>query len=1171
MDRMLKILGFTPFLLIVFLNAFVDLGHKILIQNSVFKIYDGQAQIVLTAVVNALILIPFILLFSPAGYLSDRFHKTAIIKKASAAAIGLTLLITLSYYLGWFEAAFAMTFLLAVQSAIYSPAKYSFIKLLAGTENLAKANAFVQATTIVAILLGVFAFSLLFEQQLAGQFYTDPSQLLQTIAPVGWLLVICSIMEWLLAQRLPNLQVPSSELSNSEPNKQQKASDQPSFEWQQYARGEYLQANIKKLVANRSIWLSIVGLSTYWGISQVVLAAFPAFAKETMGLTNTVMIQGMLASSGIGVVIGSLLAGKASKHYIETGLIPVASLGIVMALAALPHLTALWLLTVDFLCLGFFGGLFLVPLNALIQYHAKDEELGTILAGNNWVQNIVMLSFLGLTVLFAVSGVGSKGLFYILTIVAIIGTAYTLYYLPQSFTRYVAGWVFATKYRIDVMGFKNIPAQGGVLLLGNHISWLDWAMVQIACPRPVKFVMLRDIYQRWYLKWFLDFFGVIPISGGNSRESLAQINERLQAGQVVCLFPEGAISRNGQLGEFKTGYERTVEGVDGKIVPFYLRGLWGSQFSLSTGDIRESRKSGLRRDVIVAFGKPLPMTIKPPELKRKVFDLSISAWDQHTQTLDTLPLAWMRTAKQHGGKLCMVDGKDGSPLNGYKAMTGAITLSRQIKTQSSEQNIGLLLPASCGGILANMAVLLAGKTVVNLNFTASIPALKSAIAKGEIHSIYTSRRFINKLSKRGFEFETLTNGTDRGKTLAVFYLEDMVTQIHKLTQLTWMMATIVLPASLLNWLCGNRAQLQDPAAILFSSGSEGEPKGVVLSHQNIMSNIRQVSDVLDTQASDTIMATLPLFHAFGLTVTGLMPMIEGVPVVFHPDPTDTLVIAKAIAKYDATVFCGTSTFLRLFTRNDRIHPLMLDSLRIIVSGAERLNPEVRDAFKLKFNRSIYEGYGTTETTPVASVNIPDRIDPRSWKVQEGTRHGTVGLPLPGGSFQIVDPETLQPLPTGEDGLILFGGTQIMLGYLNDPDKTGDVIVELDNQRWYKTGDKGHLDKDGFLTIVDRYSRFAKIGGEMISLGAIETELGKVLPAEMEVLTTAIPDGKKGEKVVLLVASEMNDDELTTMINKAELNPLMKPSAVVPVEAIPKLGSGKNDFSQAKKIALEACH
>ena len=401
------------------------------------------------------------------------------------------------------------------------------------------------------------------------------------------------------------------------------------------------------------------------------------------------------------------------------------------------------------------------------------------------------------------------------------------------------------------------------------------------------------------------------------------------------------------------------------------------------------------------------------------------------------------------------------------------------------------------------------------------------------------------------------------------YLEELKDEISSFTKLASLTASVLLPARLLYALFGKSVELEQPAAILFSSGSEGEPKGVVLSHRNIMANIRQVSDVLDTRHEDVVMTTLPLFHAFGLTVTGLMPMVEGMPAICHPDPTDVLNIAKAMAKYQATIFCGTSTFLRLFTRNRRIHPLMLESLRVVVAGAERLSPEVRDAFKLKFNQEIYEGYGTTETTPVASVNIPDRIDPRDWRVQQGSKPGTVGLPLPGGSFRIVDPETLQTLPVGEDGLILFGGTQVMLGYLKDPEKTAEVIVELEGKRWYKTGDKGHVDEDGFLTIVDRYSRFAKIGGEMISLGAIEGAIDKLLPEDTEILTTALPDGKKGEKEVLLFAGEIEQDAVKQLIEQSGLHPLMRPAELIPVEAIPKLGSGKNEFSQAKQIAMDA--
>ena len=1146
MDNLFKLRGFLPFITIIFLNAFVDLGHKILIQNSLFKLYDGQTQVILTAIVNALVLLPFVLLFSPAGFLSDRYLKPKVMRYSAAAAVGLTLLITLFYYLGWFQFAFAMTFLLAVQSAIYSPAKYGYIKEIVGKERLATANGLVQAVTIIAILSGIFIFSLLFEHWLANVSYESAAELLRAIAPTGWLLVICALVELALTLRLPTH--PVTTLASG-------------FDWQTYARGRYLQQNMSKILADRPIWLSIVGLSVFWGISQVVLAAFPAFAKEVLIEGNTVVIQGILACSGIGIMAGSLLAGRASRHHIETGLIPLGAIGIVTTLFSVPMLTTHISLVIAFLLLGVFGGLFIIPLNALIQFRARDDELGTVLAGNNWVQNLVMLAFLFLTVAFAITGTSTVGLFHLLTLTALIGTIYTIYRLPQSLVRYVIGLIFSLKYRINVLGFNQLPARGGVLMLGNHISWLDWAVLQIATPRPIRFVMHRDIYQRWYLKWFLDFFGVIPIAGSESAAALKQINTLLKGGEVVCLFPEGSISRNGQLGEFKQGYQRATEGADGMILPFYLRGLWGSRFSRSSERLQRVRVSGLRHDVIVGFGRPLPLDTKAHELKQHVFDLSIDTWENYTQNLDPIPLAWFRRSKQQMGALCVADAKGASQLTGRKVLTAVIAFSRLIRRLSPERNIGLLVPTSSAGIITNMAVLLLNKTVVNLNYTANIQAMLAAVQKAEIYSIYTSRRFIDRLEQRGIDLSELLGRCQ------VYYLEDLNAKLGPVTKLALLVAVTLLPARMLYFLFGRQARIEETAAILFSSGSEGEPKGVMLSHQNIMANIKQVSDVLDAQEADVMMGTLPLFHAFGLTVTGLLPQVEGIPVVMHPDPTDTLNIAKAIARYQATIFCATSTFLRLFIRNRRTHPLMLESLRLVVAGAERLQPEVRDAFKLKFNKEIYEGYGATETTPVASVNLPDRMDPRDWKVQVGNRPGTVGMPLPGGSFRIVDPETLTQLSAGEDGLILFGGTQVMLGYLKDPERSAEAIIELDGKRWYRTGDKGHIDKDGFLTIVDRYSRFAKIGGEMISLGSVEGSISKLLPQEVEILATAVPDEKKGERVVLLYSGEIDEKGLKGAIGEAELNPLMLPSEVIKVDAIPKLGSGKSDYSLAKQIAM----
>ena len=415
MTYLFKFRGFLPFIMMVFLNAFVDLGHKIIIQNTVFKVYDGQEQIILTAIVNALILLPFILLISPAGYCADKFPKNKVMRISAWLAVGITLCITLFYYMGWFWSAFAMTFMLALQSAFYSPAKYGYIKELVGKDNLAGANGLVQAATTIAILAGIFVFSILFEHLLADVIFTDTSLLLESIAPIGWALVAFSVMELFSAYALPE---------------KSPVDDTMNFDWKIYASGSYLKSNIRAVLDREIIFLSIIGLSIFWALSQVMLAAFPAYAKESMGIMDTVIIQGTLACAGIGIILGSIIAGRISRTHIKTGTIPVGSIGIALCLIVLPILGNIYFQMINFFAWGVFGGLLLVPLNALIQFHAKEDKLGRVLAGNNFIQNLFMLSFLGLTVMFAMMGMNSLGLFNILFVVAVVGAIYTSYKLP---------------------------------------------------------------------------------------------------------------------------------------------------------------------------------------------------------------------------------------------------------------------------------------------------------------------------------------------------------------------------------------------------------------------------------------------------------------------------------------------------------------------------------------------------------------------------------------------------------------------------------------------------------------------------------------------------------------------------------------------------------------------
>ncbi len=1149
MIQLFRITGFFPFVLVVFLNAFVDLGHKIIIQNTLFKAYDGSTQILLTAIVNALILLPFILLFTPAGFLADKFAKNWVMRLSAWAAVLLTLGITACYYLGWFWPAFGMTFLLAAQSAVYSPAKYGYIKEIAGKEALASANGVVQATVTSSILAGIFFFSVLFEHYLAGQQYATPGEIMDLVAPVGWFLVAFSVAELVLAYRIPQMRTTLESLR---------------FDWGQYRRGRYLVNNLSEAYGNRVIWLSIVGLSVFWGISQVMLAAYPAFAKETLAETNTVVIQGAMACAGIGIILGSVIAGRLSRAHIETGLVPIGALGVAAALFLLPGLPSTWAHALDFAALGFLGGFFIVPLNALIQFNAGDLGLGRILASNNFVQNLVMLLFLGLTVVAAMLESGSLPIITALGVVALLGAIYTVYQLPQSMVRFLVASIVATRYRLEVIGLNHMPAEGGVLMLGNHISWIDWAMVQMASPRPVRFVMIRSIYEKWYLRWFFDFFGVVPIGRGHSKEALAMIGDLLNAGEVVCLFPEGAISRNGQLGEFKKGFERAVQSVEqGLILPFYLRGLWGSGFSFASAKLKENRGGNQAMDVVVAFGAPMALGASSEQVKQAVFDLSVSSWQTHAQALPTLPEAWLATAARRLGTLAVADSA-GSSLSNRRFMAAVCLFARRIRRLGGEQNLGVLLPASSAGAIANMAVLLCGKTVVNLNYTANREGLRAGMENAGIRNVITSRRFLQKLAARGIAADEWFADVE------LHFMEDMKAAIGKPEGLAMLAFAGHLPASWVLRLFGHRARPGDTAAILFSSGSEGAPKGIELTHRNIMANVRQISDVLNTEGNDVVMANLPLFHAFGLTVTTFMPLLEGVPMVCHPDPTDALGTAKAIARHRGTLLCSTSTFLRLYTRSQKIHPLMLESLRIVVAGAERLSPDVREAFALKFQKPIYEGYGATETTPVASCNLPDSLNTDDWQVQTGNKAGTVGMPLPGTSFRIVDPVTLHGLPPGSDGMILIGGVQVMKGYLGDAAKTADAIVEMDGSRWYRTGDKGHQDADGFLTIVDRYSRFAKLGGEMISLTQVEEQVRQVLgEPEREMVAVNLPDPKKGERIVLLVAGAIDPDGLRKALIDARLNPLTLPAEIRPVEQVPKLGSGKTDFAEAKRLAQAA--
>ena len=406
---------FSIYLVAVFLNAFVDLGHKIIIQNTIFMIYGEQQQIILTAIVNAMILVPFILLFTVSGYLSDKFAKTRIMRYSAFSAVLITLAITYCYYNGLYQVAFGLTLLLATQSAIYSPAKMGYIKECLSKAGLSKGNAYHSSVVLIAILMGTVFFSYLFEVYLGTMDLTTPEEILIQIAPVGWVLVGLSLVEFLATLGVRFYPIKLSEVE---------------FSVKKLASFHYLANNLKAMRNNEIVWYSILGTAIFWGMSQNLVAVIPAHAKVNFGVESPLVVNAMLASSVIGIMIGAFLSGRKSDNLIRTNNIYTGStmiticailVPIVSSLSFIPNSSALIVVTAVILLFGVGAGMMIVPLNALMQAHSPEDGLGSMLAGKNWLQNIAMIGLLALTMLLAKLSFDSQFILYLNAAIAVVG------------------------------------------------------------------------------------------------------------------------------------------------------------------------------------------------------------------------------------------------------------------------------------------------------------------------------------------------------------------------------------------------------------------------------------------------------------------------------------------------------------------------------------------------------------------------------------------------------------------------------------------------------------------------------------------------------------------------------------------------------------------------------
>jgi acyl-[acyl-carrier-protein]-phospholipid O-acyltransferase/long-chain-fatty-acid--[acyl-carrier-protein] ligase len=524
-----------------------------------------------------------------------------------------------------------------------------------------------------------------------------------------------------------------------------------------------------------------------------------------------------------------------------------------------------------------------------------------------------------------------------------------------------------------------------------------------------------------------------------------------------------------------------------------------------------------------------------------------------------VPLSRMLLAgfKKHGTTGQVIDGMDGSVTSYAKIFGAAAALAQLIKKETSQPRIGIALPPGRAGLIANMAAVLAGKIPVNFNFTAGKEAIESALRQSGIDRFLTADAFVRKL--QAFPWPP---------TKQLMFLERILPQI-KPSIIRWVLALNFLPLPLLAKLLGLAAEGGDgEAALLFTSGSSGEPKGVALSHRNIVSNVTQFALRLALPAEDKILGSLPLFHSLGGTVTLWFPIMQGHSLVTYPSPLEVTKLAELVESHRVALMLSTPTFLRGFLKRVKVEQLA--SLKLIVTGAEKLPANLEEEFLKKFGKPVMEGYGLTETTPATNFNLPEP-DHSPWPVLPVRRVGSVGQLLPGLAVRITDPSTDAELPIDQAGMIWFKGPNVFKGYLKQPRKTEEVL----QNDWFRTGDIGRIDADGFLYIEGRLSRFSKIGGEMVPHEVVEDHITKALnlegDAERRIAIVGVPDDDKGEALVLLstVASEAVKQEIIQLrysLLERGVPALWIPKQLVRVEQIPVLASGKLDLKACERLA-----
>ena len=1100
--------GFQAFLWTQFLGAFNDSVYQ-----TIVALHVGSANPAYVPLVPAVFTLPSLLFSGYSGHLADKVSKRSVLITVKAFEIGIMLFGLWTLVTGWTEGMLGVVFLMGLHAAVFSPAKYGIVPEILGDRDLSRGNALLEMSTFVSIVLGIACGGALFALWRG------------TAWRMGLVTLIVSAAGFTASFGITR--VPPSGARQR-------------FRWNPFAE---IGASTRHLWNDRPLWLAVLGISYFWFAGVLLKTDLQYFGTEVLHTSdNGVSI--LWAFLAIGIGLGNLLAGRLSGDKVELGLVPLGALLMsFFSIATVAARSSFVLATACVVMVALASGLFVVPLYAFVQQRSATTEKGRVVAANNFYQTIGMLIASGLMLLsYNQLHLGADQILIGFGLSLILVTAYILTVVPDFFIRFVLWLLTHSLFRIKIKGAANVPFRGPALLVANHMSHVDGFLIGACVQRFIRFMVWKPYYELKALNWFFRITKSIPVGTGGPRdmvESIRAARREIAAGHVVCIFAEGAISRTGNMLPFKRGLEKIVDGTDVPIIPVHLDRLWGSIFSFERGKFFWKWPKRIPYPVTISFGAPLPSTATAHQVRQAIQELGADATAHRATPRDTLGARFIQTARHNWTRFAMADST-GRRLSYGQALTGAMLLGRACGCRRGEM-VGVLLPSTVAGSLVNLGLTLEGRIPVNLNFTAGREAMQAAVEQCEIHTVVTSRLFLKKLS------------LDPIPSASFLFVEDLLKQATALDKArAWLSARFF-----------GRSRFAKPesiATVIFSSGSTGVPKGVLLSHYNVIANIDAIAQLFWIGPTDRIAGVLPFFHSFGFTVTIWFPLITGCGVVYHPNPTEASAIGELVEKYRATLLLSTPTFCATYTR--KCTREQFATLRYVLVGAEKLRDGVAAAFREKFDVDLLEGYGCTEMSPVVAVNAPTFEAGRNTQI--GNKPGTVGHPLPGVAVRIVDPVTFAPLTPNTEGLLLVKGSNRMLGYLKQPERTAEVFRD----DWYITGDIALVDDEGFVKITDRLSRFSKIAGEMVPHLRVEEAIADLL-GDGHCAVAGVPDEQRGERLIALyVHPIVTPGELWQRLNATSLPRLWIPKRenIFPIESIPQLGTGKLDLRGVKQRA-----